>query len=237
MWIKICGITSLEDAELAIAAGADAIGFIFAESPRRVTPAAVRDIVDKLPQSVEKIGVFVDATLDEVTSVCQAAGLTGVQLHGANLEVSPQNLRARAEKTDGQLRVVQVVRYDGDSNRFALELSKLRENPVVEDQQYAVLVDTCIAGKQGGTGLSFDWLAARDSFLQEAPHLKLIAAGGLRPENVREAIHTLQPWGVDVSSGVEASPGRKDPDRVAAFIRAARAAEMELCNAGESMKK
>jgi phosphoribosylanthranilate isomerase len=92
----------------------------------------------------------------------------------------------------------------------------------------AVLVDTCVVGKQGGTGQVFDWLSARDSFLREASHLRLIAAGGLRPENVRQVIQILEPWGVDVSSGVEASPGRKDPKRVADFVRIAREAWAEL---------
>jgi phosphoribosylanthranilate isomerase len=229
MWIKICGITSLEDAEMAVAAGADAVGFVFAESPRRVTPEIVRGIVEKLPQSVEKIGVFVDASPDEVAAVHRVAGLTGVQLHGANREVSSQNL----QKNSGPLRVVHVVRYSGDSSRFALELRDLHGNAEVGEN--AVLVDSCIAGKQGGTGLAFDWLAARDGFLQETPHLRLIAAGGLRPENVREAIHTLRPWGVDVSSGVERSPGRKDASRILAFIRAARAAERELVEADDTV--
>ncbi len=240
MWIKICGITSIEDAELAIAAGADALGFVFAESPRRVTPESVRDIVNQLPRTVEKVGVFVDSTLDEIIAVHQTAGLTGVQLHSANRGVSPQDLRAGVRVTSSPLRVLQVVRYDGDSSRFALELRRLHASSAVDGRQdsvlHAVLVDTCVVGKQGGTGKTFDWLAARDSFLQQAPHLQLIAAGGLHPENVRHAIHTLRPWGVDVSSGVEASPGRKDPDRVAAFIRAARAAEMELGESGGNGK-
>jgi phosphoribosylanthranilate isomerase len=236
VWIKICGITSLQDAEVAIAAGADALGFIFAESPRRVTPEAVREIVNQLPQSVEKIGVFVDASLDRITEVHHIAGLTGVQLHGASHAVSPQALRGSMRVTSRPARVLQVVRYDGDSSRFALELRKLQGSSKLDGRQNAVLVDTCIAGKQGGTGVTFDWLAARDNFLQQAPHLRLIAAGGLRPENVRHAIQMLRPWGVDVSSGVEMSPGRKDPKRVTDFIHAARAAEMDLDKSDEDMK-
>ncbi len=220
MWIKICGITSLEDAESAIAAGADAIGFVFAESPRRVTVEAVRDIVRNLPPEVEKVGVFVDATVEEITAIHSRAGLTGVQLHGSRHATTRQDLRAG---NTAHLRVLHVVRYEGEPDRFALQLRSLRMNLPGD----AVLVDTCVAGKQGGTGLAFDWQGARDSFVREAPHLRMIAAGGLNPENVRQAIRILQPWGVDVSSGVESSPGRKDSKRIAAFIRAARAAEIE----------
>lgn len=226
IWIKICGITSMEDAETAVASGADAVGFVFAESPRRVTAQAARKIVQKLLPSVEKIGVFVNATSNELTEIVEVAGLTGVQLHGSvdGLE----SLRRAPRESREPLRILQVVRYDGNPDRFAIELQKVLKPDLFGGRSNAVLVDTCVAGKQGGTGQSFDWQSARESFLREAPHRRLIAAGGLRPENVREAIQTLRPWGVDVSSGVESSPGRKDPNRVAAFIRAAREANAEL---------
>lgn len=227
MWIKICGITSLEDAEQAIAAGADAIGFVFAESPRRVTPELARGIVADLPSSIEKIGVFVDTTSAGIADICRRTGLTGVQLHGALDASGRQNLRAHLAETSALLRVLQVLRYDGDSASFALELRRLAGDPA-DGTEDALLVDTCVIGKQGGTGIAFDWQGARRSFLQEAAHLRVIAAGGLRPENVREAVLTLEPWGVDVSSGVEASAGKKDPRRVADFIRAAREAWAEL---------
>lgn len=222
MWIKICGITSLEDAEVAIAAGADALGFVFAESPRRVTPQAVRDITEKLSQPVEKIGVFVDPSFDDIIRTFEAAGLTGVQLHGSHAHNS-QSLRTGVGKAS---RVLDVVRYDGDPARFAAELGRFHcANGSLPD---AVLIDTCVAGKQGGTGIAFDWTEARESFRREAPHLRLIAAGGLCLENIRRAIQTLEPWGVDVSSGVETSPGKKDPRRITEFIRAAREAWAEL---------
>jgi phosphoribosylanthranilate isomerase len=226
MWIKICGITSIEDAEMVVAAGADAIGFVFAESPRRISAQTARDIIQRLAPSVEKIGVFVDATGSEMAETMEVAGLSGVQLHGSADGL--KNFRGGVGEEHESIRVLQVVRYDGDSDRFALELRKLHEHQFLGDQSNAVLVDTCVAGKQGGTGVAFDWQAARDSFRREAPHLRLIAAGGLHPENVRNAIHTLRPWGVDVSSGVESAPGRKDPNRVAAFVRAAREADAEL---------
>lgn len=224
MWIKICGITELEDAQLAVEAGADAVGFVFAESPRRMTPEKVREITEKLPATIEKIGVFVDARLEEIAAACEIAGLSGVQLHGESLAGRASHLRTQLKNRSGKLRVVEVVRYDGNPANFDGQLLAQRVRSVAEDDLHAVLVDTQMAGKQGGTGTSFDWQAARESFLLQAPHLRLIVAGGLRPENVRQAIQTLQPWGVDVSSGVESSPGRKDHHRVTEFIRVARQA-------------
>lgn len=224
MWIKICGITSLEDAQLAIAAGADAVGFVFAASPRRVSVETVRAITQKLPQSVEKIGVFVDATFDAMVDAIQTAGLTGAQLHGEDSQDMAQSLRDAARKISRDLRVVRVLHYGSAPTNFRSQLRALRAEQAMD----AVLLDTRVAGKQGGTGVSFDWQAAREGLLAEAPHLRLIAAGGLHAENVQEAISILRPWGVDVSSGVEMAPGRKDPARVTAFIRAARAASQEF---------
>ncbi len=227
MWIKICGISSIEDAETAIAAGADAIGFVFAESPRRITREAAREIIRRLPQSVEKIGVFVDAAPEEVVATYEIAGLTGLQLHGS-ARADSRGFPAGVGEHHTYPRVLSVVRYSGDPEGFDLELRKLHESRSGGDRSSAVLVDTCVAGKQGGTGRAFDWRSARESFLRDALHLRLIAAGGLCRENVREAIQTLRPWGVDVSSGVESSPGRKDASRVAEFIRIAREAEVEF---------
>lgn len=235
MWIKICGITSLQDAQTAFAAGANALGFVFAESPRQVIPEVVREIVGSLPASVEKVGVFVDSTLEEIASTVHTVGLTGVQLHGASREIRVQDLRNRLGPAGSSLRVVQVVRYGGDPHRFSLELQEMRgsgENVGhCRNGADAVLVDTCVNGRHGGTGVAFDWASARDSFVRAAPRLRIIAAGGLHPGNVVRAIQTLQPWGVDVSSGVESSPGRKDPDRVVAFISLARAAEKDFAQA------
>lgn len=233
MWIKICGITSLEDAELATIAGADALGFVFAESPRRVTPQAVRRITESLPQSIEKIGVFVDAALEEVERICADAGLTGVQLHDSRRTENPEDIGAAI---GASTRVLHVVRYSENAAQFASELRAFHRNSENECEPEAILIDSCVAGRQGGTGIAFDWTAARETFAREAPHLRLIAAGGLRPENIRHAIQTLQPWGVDVSSGVEASPGKKDPQRVANFIKVAREAAAELCRPAQQEK-
>jgi phosphoribosylanthranilate isomerase len=231
MWIKICGITSLEDAEAAIAAEADAVGFIFAASPRRVTPETVRDITRALPFNVEKIGIFVDSSMDEIVATFETAGLTGVQLHG---EYSPDHLaelRMRMKQKFLPVRVVYVVPYDGDSAGFARRLQSLAAMPDSDDGPSAVLVDTRVGGKVGGTGIPFDWGAAQAAFRQHAANLRLIAAGGLRPENARQAIQTMQPWGVDVCSGVESVPGKKDHQRVKQFIRASRAAAIEFAEA------
>ncbi len=231
MWIKICGITSLEDARAAVDAEADAVGFVFAASPRRVTPETVREIVRALPFNVEKIGVFVDSCMDEIVTAFDTAGLTGVQLHG---EYSPDDLlqlRNRMKEKFLPVRVVYVVPYDRDIVRFASHLQSLAGLPDNEDGPSVILVDTRVAGKAGGTGIPFDWAAAKGAFHQHAANLRLIAAGGLHPENVRQAIQTMRPWGVDVSSGVESAPGRKDHRRMQQFIRASRAAAVEFAEA------
>lgn len=233
MWIKICGITSLEDAKAAADADADAVGFVFAASPRRVTPDTVREISRVLPFNVEKIGIFVDSSMDEIVATFESAGLTGVQLHG---EYSPDHLsqlRMRMKKNFLPVRVIYVVPYDKDSAGFARRLQALAAMPDTEDGPSAVLVDTRVGDKVGGTGIPFDWGAAQAAFRQHAANLRLIAAGGLRPENLRQAIRTMQPWGVDVSSGVESSPGRKDHQRVKQFIRVSRAAAVEFVEAAQ----
>lgn len=240
MWIKICGITTVEDAQFAARAGADAVGLVFAESARRVTRNGAAAMARELPREVEKIGVFVDADLDTIEETVRVAHLTGVQLHNSEGPVSCENsyedgwgmiesIRERLKDFQGDLRVVQAMHFDGDSGNFVRDLTAMRVRRVAD----AILVDSRAASgsaaRQGGTGIQFDWKRASEGFLGEASHLKLIAAGGLSPENVDRAIQTLRPWGVDVASGVESALGRKDPKRVAAFIDAARraAAEME----------
>jgi phosphoribosylanthranilate isomerase len=216
MWIKICGNTNLKDAQLAVEAGADAVGFVFADSPRRIDAAAVSAITAQLPQGVEKIGVFVDAAFEEIVQKVSEGGLTGVQLHVSHDPMLPLKLR---EHFGTPLRILQVVHYTPD---FAMQLSTLSQKPEID----AVLIDSRTATAVGGTGIRFDWQSASDSFLHS--RLRMIAAGGLKPENVAEAIRTLQPWGVDVSSGVEAAPRRKDPARVKDFVAAAKAAAEEI---------
>jgi len=228
MWIKICGITSLEDARAAVEAEADAVGFVFAASPRRVTPETVREITRALPFNVEKIGVFVDSSIDEIVATFETAGLTGVQLHG---EYSPGHLlqlRMRMKEKFLPVRMVYVVPYDRDPVGFASHLQSLAGIPDNADGPCVVLVDTRIGGKVGGTGIPFDWAAAQSAFHRHAANLRLIAAGGLHPGNVRQAILAMKPWGVDVSSGVESVPGRKDHQRMKQFIRVSRAVAFEF---------
>jgi phosphoribosylanthranilate isomerase len=216
LWIKICGNTSLEDARLAVEAGADAVGFVFAPSPRQVTASEAAAIVQHLPAKVEKIGVFVDASPDEIYLTVRECGLTGVQLHFNAGPELPAKLRA---KLGPGIRILRVVHF-GAENLAADEVARHAQDPHVD----AVLVDTKTASVAGGTGVPFDWAEARKTIFGDAENLKLIAAGGLNPENVAEAIAALRPWGVDVASGVEAAPGRKDRYKVRGFVARARAA-------------
>jgi phosphoribosylanthranilate isomerase len=217
MWIKICGNTNLEDTQLAVEAGADAVGFVFAESPRRVSAVQVRAITPHLPDAVEKYGVFVDPDFEEISRTVTESGLTGVQMHASGDLRLPAKLR---EHFGPALHILQVIHYAQD---FRAQLDIFRQDPAID----AVLVDSRTATAVGGTGTSFDWQAASRGFQDSASHLRLIAAGGLNPGNVTEAIRTLQPWGVDVVSGVESAPGQKDPYRVKAFVAAAKAAAEE----------
>jgi len=231
MWIKICANTSLEDARLAVDAGANAVGFVFAESPRQVTRAQVKAITLQLPKTIEKYGVFVDPTFEEAVETVIECGLTGVQLHTTSDPGLPLRLReyfaAVPRNKDLQiplpkrLGILRVLHYASD---FDAQLRELENDHAVD----ALLIDSRTAKAVGGTGVAFDWRAAQTSFLRSAPHLRLIVAGGLRPENVADAIYSLQPWGVDVASGVEASPGRKDPEKLKAFVSAVRRAATEI---------
>jgi phosphoribosylanthranilate isomerase len=214
-WIKICANTSFEDAMIAAEAGADAVGFVFAPSPRRVTAEQVAAIVPRLPTEIEKIGVFVDATVEEVAATVEAAGLTGVQLHWNASSDLTAALRARFGT---RLKILGVVHFD-------VATAESRAALAFDSNVDAILVDSWTTSAVGGTGKTYDWVEARRSLFSNAEKMKLVAAGGLTPDNVAEAIVTLRPWGVDVVSGVEAGPGQKDAARVRAFIESARAAD------------
>jgi len=216
LWIKICANTSLEDAMVAAEAGADAVGFVFAPSPRRVTAEQAAAIVPRLPAKIEKIGVFVDAAFDEIVATVEAAALTGVQLHWATpIEVRPK-LRARFGR---RLRIIDVVHFQEVAQGGAPALA-------FNTDADALVVDSRTATAVGGTGQTYDWEMARQTIFLTSLQTKLIAAGGLTPENVAEAIAVLRPWGVDVVSGVEAAPGRKNAAKVRAFIENARGAKV-----------
>jgi phosphoribosylanthranilate isomerase len=212
IWIKICGNTSLEDAQLAADAGADAVGFVFAPSPRRVTAAQVGAITSSLPAGLEKIGVFVDAGLDEISATVRECGLTGVQLHS---QAGPGMTVQLRESFGTKLRILRVVHFGPDAADQAAAI-------MADGHVDGILVDSRTATAVGGTGVAFDWALARETLFR-GTEARMVAAGGLTPENVAAAIGTLRPWGVDVASGVEMAPGRKDARKVRDFIANVRA--------------
>jgi phosphoribosylanthranilate isomerase len=219
LWVKICGNTSAADALLAVEAGADAVGFVFAASPRRVTESEVAGIVKRLPKTVETIGVFVDAGVEEIYSAVRMCHLTGVQLHWDAATDLPARLKSRLGR---ELRVMRVMHFgEGAVKRVTKQVATYTEDPNVD----RLLIDSRTAAAAGGTGVTYDWKSAAKTVFKNAEERKLVVAGGLTPENVVEAIAALRPWGVDVVSGVEAEPGRKDPVKVREFVKRVRAAE------------
>ena len=222
MWVKICANTNLADAKLAADAGADAVGFVFAPSPRQVTTEQVAVITLGLREKIKKIGVFDSRNFTEIAKAVRIAGLTGVQLHGGLDLPLAEQLR---KEFGGELFLIQTLHWLVDGNpvkaeeKFRLELRAVARQNCVD----VVLLDAKTASASGGTGKNFDWACASEVLKANTGSLKIIIAGGLNANNVAEAIRTLQPWGVDVASGTEASPGTKDSAKVKAFIAAARA--------------
>ncbi len=211
MWVKVCGTTSLEDAQVAVEAGADALGFVFASSPRRVTPAQAAAITAHIAAPVLCVGVFVDSTLEEVIATVEQAGLGGVQLHSSSDATLAGRLRAHF---GDNVQILRVLHYAPEM--LAEQLATF--DPAVD----AILIDSRTAQAVGGTGVRFDWQAARALLQSAHPGMRIVVAGGLNPENVQEAIATLAPAGVDVVTGVETAPGRKDAAKVRAFVQNAR---------------
>jgi phosphoribosylanthranilate isomerase len=202
--VKICGITNAEDAALAVEAGADALGFVFyRKSPRYIEPALARQIVMSLPPLVIPVGVFVDEDQQVVRNLMDDCGLTVAQLHGNESAIYCKELGRTALKA---LRVK-------DRSTF-LALAEFRGRAGVR----GFVLDAFSEQAYGGTGQVFDWQLAAEA----AKAANILLAGGLTPDKVEKAIQTVQPYGVDVSSGVERSPGKKDPEKVRAFIQAAR---------------
>jgi len=196
--IKICGITNLEDALVAAALGADALGFIFhRQSPRQVAPEAAREIIRQLPPLVLSVGVFVDEEAASVQDLAGRLGLDWVQLHGAE---SPEYCRSLGRRV-----------LKGFSIR---DEDSLKVLPAYRGAVQAFLLDTYKRGQTGGTGETFDWHLAR----QARQYGSIVLAGGLTPENVAQAIEIAQPQAVDVASGVEAAPGKKEPEKLRAFF-------------------
>jgi phosphoribosylanthranilate isomerase len=223
MWVKLCANTSLSDARLSAAAGADAIGFVFARSSKRVvTPAQVapisRQIAEEFPD-VERVGVFTEGPATSIAETIASCNLTVVQLQGDIAQRETDPLR----KLLPEAKIIAAFAWAGDTD-FARRLEEYSQDRLMVDSSAAKSPDA--SRMQGGTGTTFDWCQARESFLTaNRCGVQVIAAGGLTPENVTEAITILRPWGVDVASGVEFAPGIKDPAKVARFVKAARAAQ------------
>jgi phosphoribosylanthranilate isomerase len=198
--IKICGITNIEDALHAAGCGADALGFVFYDrSPRCLTPEAARGIIAELPPFVTAVGLFVNETPERIRQIADFCGLDVLQLHG---DEGPADCDFAPRRVVKALRVKKAASLDGHA-AYAVS---------------ALLLDAWVAGTYGGTGERFNWELAA-AVARQRP---VILAGGLRAENVAAAVHTVRPYGVDVSSGVEAAPGKKDPAKVEAFIRNAK---------------
>jgi len=219
-WVKICGTTNLEDALVAVEAGADAVGFVFYEkSPRCVTVERARKIVEKLPGKVEKVGVFVNEPEDALLAAADGAGLTAVQMHGDNEDPRVADLIV-ARRPGVKVLAAISMRHPDPAGRATMW------HP---DSVQAFLLDSGRSSEHGGTGEVFDWAAALPALEDIRRLAKVVAAGGLTSANVRTAIEILKPWGVDVASGVEARPGKKDPVKVRAFLRAVRKTDREAC--------
>lgn len=196
--VKICGITNLEDARLAVDLGADALGFNFyKKSPRYIEPSKAKLIIEELPPLVSTVGVFADEFSPErISSVAHAVGLNAVQLHGSE---SPEYVK----KVD-ELRVIKAFRVD---SHFDLTLLSLYSAG-------AYLLDTFDTERIGGTGRVFDWEIA----VAAKSYGRIILAGGLKPENVVDAISRVRPYAIDICSGVESAPGKKDPQEMTALF-------------------
>ena len=196
--VKICGICDLEAANMAVEAGADLIGFHFCDSDRRVSPEQARSIVEELLVRPKIVGVFIDEAPDEVRQIAEFVDLDLLQLHGSE-------------------------QPGFEAGRPVMKVLKVKEGrvPGADGWPDPIMLDSWSGDQRGGTGRTWDWEAAR----QLLGSRKVFIAGGLQPGNVGKVVSEFRPYGVDVSSGVEARPRVKDPDKVRAFVRAVRLAE------------
>jgi phosphoribosylanthranilate isomerase len=223
IWVKLCAMTNADDAVAAAEAGADAIGMIFAPSKRRVSLAQAKEIARALPDSIDKVGVFVNEPETSIERVAGEVGLTAVQLHGDESAAFAHGLFRGGERRS-RIRVIKTIHMSGGGLPLGCEdffragivdgvlLDAVAPHPVSEEVA------------RGGTGQTFDWKQAAESVRVLKPTSRLIVAGGLTPENVAGAIAALGPWGVDVCSGVEREAGKKDPEKMRIFVAAAKAA-------------
>ena len=199
--VKICGITNLEDALTAVAAGADALGFVFCPlSPRHVFPEQATEIIRNLPPFVQTVGLFVNEELSTVNKTADLCGLDVIQLHGEETPGYCDSVRRRVIKA---FRVKDITTLDS----------------MIQYRVSGYLLDAWSPAAHGGTGKTFNWDIAAEAVKKEH---RIILAGGLTPENVSVCIRLVNPYGVDVSSGVESAPGKKDADQVRRFINQAR---------------
>ena len=208
-WIKICGTTSFEDALSSIEAGADALGFIFAPSKRRILPENAQKIIRELLPNIEKIGVFMNNPVAEICSVVKTVQLTGVQMHGN--EVPREVYNSLPSDRRNSMRTIKSV------------LVQQGSQITIDDAGAPGVVSAWLLDSGAGSGKTFDWHTTRAQLGERKG--SFIIAGGLTAENVGEAIRIFRPWGVDVVSGVEREPGRKDPEKLKAFVAAVRKAE------------
>lgn len=207
MKVKICGITRQEDAHLAVECGATFVGFVFhPASPRYVTPEVARSIVTSLPSNVDPVGVFVDVAAVEVRRIVDAVGLSVAQLHG---DESPEDCRSFGGRVWKALRV---------SHTSAAERADWLTASTAYSGCEAMLVDAKAEGVHGGSGLTSDWQLAAAL----ARTRSVVLAGGLNADNVALAVKAVSPWAIDVSSGVEDSPGKKSEDKMRALFAAVR---------------
>ena len=201
VWTKICGLTNEQDARAAVQSGADALGFIFAPSPRLISPEEARRIINALPPSVQTVGVFVDEDPGRVSSVAEMCGLDILQFHGGESAEYCQRFDQwviKAVRLRSRQDLMGLAKYDG----------------VVQ----ALLLDTYLPDKAGGTGMTFNWQWA----VEARKYGRIILAGGLSPENVAAAVSLVKPYGVDASSSLEQSPGIKDHEKIRQFIERVR---------------
>jgi len=196
--VKICGICDLEAANMAVEAGADLIGFHFCDSDRRVSPEEARSIIEELLVRPKIVGVFIDETPDEVRQIAEFVDLDLLQLHGSE-------------------------QPGFEAGRPVMKVLKVKEGrvPGADGWPDPIMLDSWSSDQRGGTGRTWDWEVARRLLGSR----KVFIAGGLQPGNVGKVVSEFRPYGVDVSSGVEARPRVKDPDKVRAFVRAVRLAE------------
>ena len=198
--VKICGITNLEDALASAEAGADALGFVFyPESPRFIDPGMARAIIARLPVFITTVGVFVDESEDLIRRIIREGGIQVLQFHGTESPVLCSRFREKA---------IKAIRIRDEEN--------IREMQMYDVDTF--LLDTMVEGIKGGTGKTFNWKYAE----MAKEHGRIILSGGLNPYNIGDAVRQLKPYGVDVSSGVEIKPGKKDHDKIREFVREAK---------------